>query len=209
VNAKLVLVVATTNAGKRQELQELLGGGVVELRSLLDYPGAPDVVEDGRTYLDNARKKARSAAQWTGAPVLADDSGLEVDALDGAPGLYSARYAGDDGGGPAHISKLLRNLEGVAALRRSARFRCVIVVACPHDRELVVEGTCAGRITEEPVGTQGFGYDPVFFYEPAGCTFAQMPSSRKQQVSHRAVACAALRPQLEDFLRGCPSCLNP
>ncbi len=204
----MVLVVATTNPGKQSEFDALLGEGAIELRSLRDYPGAPEVVEDGATYLENARKKAHAAARWAGVPALGDDSGLEVDALHGKPGLRSARYAGVGRDGNAHILKLLHNLEGVADERRTARFRCVIVVACPHGRELAVEGVCEGRITTAARGEQGFGYDPVFFHEPAGCTFAQLPAAEKQRVSHRGLACVALRPKLEEFLHGCSLCLN-
>ncbi len=206
---KLTLVVATTNPGKLEELHELLAGLAVELLSLADFPGMPEVSEDGATYFENARKKALAVARWTALPALADDSGLEVDALAGAPGVHSARYAGASQDSAANTRKLLQMLRGVAAERRRARFRCVIVVACPDGRELACDASCDGRIIDAARGAQGFGYDPVFFYEPARRTFAEMSSAEKQKVSHRGRACAALRPQLEEFLRTCAARLNP
>ncbi len=204
----LTLVVATTNPGKLQELRELLAGLAVELRSLVDFPGMPEVTEDGTTYVENARKKALAVARWTGLPALADDSGLEVDALGGAPGVHSARYAGPSQDSAANTRKLLQQLHNVVAERRGARFRCAIVVAAPDGGELVCEASCKGRIIDAPRGTQGFGYDPVFLYEPARRTFAEMSSVEKQEGSHRAQACARLRPRLEAFLRADATRLN-
>jgi XTP/dITP diphosphohydrolase len=196
-----VLVIATTNTGKLREFAELLADAPVTLRSLIDLPGAPSVAEDGSSYLENARTKALAIARWSGQNALADDSGLEVDALDGAPGIHSARYAGTAQDSRANVAKLLRALAGVPEPRRTARFRCVLVVARPDGQTLAVEGSCEGRITEHEHGTAGFGYDPVFFYPPAGRTFAELPAALKHQVSHRGSACASLRGPLLDFIR--------
>jgi len=195
-----VLVIATGNAGKLREFRRLLDGLGIELRSLADYPGAPTVEEDGATFAANARKKALAYAQCTGAAVLADDSGLEVDALGGAPGVHSARYAGAAQDADANIDALLSALADVPVAERSARFRCVIAVALPSGATLLGEGTCAGRILTERQGEGGFGYDPVFFYEPDAKTFAELPAARKNEVSHRAAALAALIPELGTFL---------
>lgn len=197
----MILVVATGNAGKVRELRALLAGLPVELRSLRDHPGAPEAVEDGDTFLANARLKARAVAGHTGLPALADDSGLEVDALDGRPGVRSARFAADASAGSgdaANVDLLLARLLGVPAERRTARFRCALVVALPDGREISAEGACEGTIAERPRGHGGFGYDPVFLC--GARTFAEMPGAEKAAVSHRAVAMAALRPRLVEFL---------
>ena len=172
----------------------------VTLQSLIDLPGAPAVPEDGSTYLENARAKAVAVARWSGRTALADDSGLEVDALGGAPGIHSARYAGAAQDSGANLDKLLQALAGVPEPERTARFRCVLVAAQPDGQTLVAEGACEGRITDHPRGSGGFGYDPVFLYPPAGRTFAELPAAIKNQVSHRARACAQLRERLMDFM---------
>jgi len=197
-----VLVIATTNAGKVRELADLLGDVPVTLASLAAFPGVPAVEEDGATYVDNAAKKAVAVARWTGHAALADDSGLEVDALGGAPGVQSARYAGPAQDAAANTARLLAALTGVPPERRGARFRCVIVVARPDGATLVAEGACEGRIVDGPRGTGGFGYDPVFLDEELGRTFAELPAAAKHERSHRARACAALRPKLAAFLAG-------
>jgi len=194
------LLISTTNAGKVCEFSVLFSDLSLDLCSLADYPGAPIVPEDGETYVANARLKALTIARWSNIATLADDSGLEVEALDGAPGVHSARYAGPQQDSRANVAKLLSALAGVAAGRRAARFRCAICVATPDGATLVTQGTCEGQITATPVGSQGFGYDPVFLYPPAGQTFAQMSAAAKNRVSHRARACAALREQLLPFL---------
>jgi XTP/dITP diphosphohydrolase len=195
-----LLLIATTNAGKFREFRALLGDLPVRLQSLADFPGAPQVAEDAESYEENALHKALTLARWSGCATLADDSGLEVDALGGAPGVHSARYAGPEQDSDANIRKLLGALADKPPAERCARFRCVIAVACPDEATLVVEGTCAGRIVAAPRGRRGFGYDPVFLYPPAGLTFAEMPPKLKDRVSHRAAAWARLREQLLDFL---------
>lgn len=194
------LLLGTTNAGKVRELQSLLAGLGLEVVSLRDLPGAPEVEEDGETYADNAHKKALTLARWSGLPTLADDSGLEVDALGGAPGVRSARYAGPQQDAVANRRKLLQALEGVAESGRTARFRCVIVFVCPDGASLESAGECEGRITLVERGDGGFGYDPVFFYVPAGCTLAEMADGAKNEISHRGRAIVGLRDRLAAFL---------
>jgi XTP/dITP diphosphohydrolase len=204
------LVIATGNAGKLRELRALLGDLDLELRSLLDVTDAPVVVEHGATYLANARTKAHALAAHCGVAALADDSGLEVDALNGAPGVRSARFAADamhrhePTDDRTNAAFLLGRLRGLAGELRAARFRCVIVVARPDGRECVAEGVCEGVIATAPRGNGGFGYDPVFLYPPLARTFAELAAAEKDRISHRAVAVERLRPTLLDFLHaGC------
>jgi XTP/dITP diphosphohydrolase len=195
------LLLGTTNAGKIRELRTMLASPGLELISLCELPAAPEVEEDGDTYLENALKKATTWARWSGVPTLADDSGLEVDVLGGVPGVKSARYAGPQQDAVANRRKLLQALEGVAEAERSARFVCVIVVARTDGATLQATGSCEGRIATQEQGYGGFGYDPIFFYAPAGCTLAQMEEGAKNEVSHRGRAAAALRDRLDAFLR--------
>jgi XTP/dITP diphosphohydrolase len=191
------LVVATLNRAKGRELLALLGDVPYEVVLLADVPGASLPEETGATYRENALIKARAAARATGALALGDDSGLEVDALDGAPGLHSARFGGrglDDAG---RTALLLERLRGVPPARRTARFRCVIALVDPQGGERVVEGTVEGVIAEAPRGAGGFGYDPVFVYPPLGRTFGELPAEAKQRVDHRGAAIRAVRPLLE------------
>lgn len=178
-------MLASANRHKVREIQALLADLPVTVRSLAEFPGAPDVVEDGATYRENALKKARSAADFTGKPALADDTGLEVDALDGRPGLYAARFAGEGCTFQDNIAKLLRLLEGVPAENRGAWFVCVLAFVVPGGRELVVEGELRGRITEAQSGARGFGYDPVFFVPEVGKTLAELSFEEKNRISHR------------------------
>lgn len=197
----MIVVAATANAGKLRELRALLADPAIELRSLADYPGLAPVVEDGDTFLANARLKAHAAARHAREAALADDSGLVVDALGGLPGVRSARFAADAGAGrgdAANVALLLERLRGVPAARRAARFHCAVVVAFPDGRELVAEGSCEGIIAAAPRGRGGFGYDPVFAFGER--TFAEMGTGEKDQVSHRGRAIAALRPMLEAVL---------
>ena len=187
------LVVATLNRGKLRELATLLADLPFELVLLADRAGASLPDETGETYADNALIKARAAAQATGLPALADDSGLEVDALGGAPGVRSARYGGaglDDAG---RTARLLEALRDVPDARRTARFRCVIGLVEPGGAERLVEGTAEGVIARAPRGTHGFGYDPVFFYPALGRTFAELTPDEKRRVDHRGAAVRALR----------------
>ena len=184
------LVLATANPGKVRELAALVAEwGKVEVRSLVDQPGVVLPEETGTTYRENAALKARAVAAATGCAALADDSGLEVDALGGAPGVRSARYGTTDA---ERIERLLAALAGRPPAERTARFRCVVVLAWPDGREVEAEGTCEGTITEVPAGAGGFGYDPVFYSTELGCTFAEAPAGAKTRVSHRARAMRAL-----------------
>ncbi|MCI0574152.1 MAG: RdgB/HAM1 family non-canonical purine NTP pyrophosphatase [Myxococcaceae bacterium] len=189
------LLFATTSAGKLRELRALVAGLPLEVVSLADVGPLPEVVEDGATFVENARKKALGYARATGLLALADDSGLCVDALGGAPGVLSARYApGDD---RARINKLLAELAGVDEAHRGAAFRCALCLAAPDGVLAEVEGECRGHILPAPVGQGGFGYDPVFYVPGLGRTMAQLSVEEKQQVSHRGMALERMRPHLE------------
>jgi XTP/dITP diphosphohydrolase len=184
------LVLATLNRGKARELAALLGDLPFTVRPLADYPGAVPPEETETTYRGNALLKARAAARLTGEWSLADDSGLEVDALGGAPAVQSARYGGpglDDAG---RCERLLAALRDVPDGRRTARFRCVIAIVDPQGRESVVEGIAEGVILHAPRGTGGFGYDPLFYYPPLGRSFAELGEEDKSRVSHRGRAAA-------------------
>lgn len=176
-----------------REIAPLLAGLPFEVRALAEVTGASLPEEDGATYAENALLKARAAARTTGALSLGDDSGLEVDALGGRPGLQSARYGGpglDDAG---RCARLLEALAGVPAAGRTARFRCVIALVDPAGAERVVEGVAEGRILDAPRGAGGFGYDPLFYYPPLARTFAELSNAEKARVSHRGRALAAAR----------------
>lgn len=194
--ARPVLVLATLNPGKARELAGLLAGLPHDLRPLAAVPGARPPEESGASYAANALLKARAAARLAGATALADDSGLEVDALGGAPGLHSARYGGPGLDDAARCARLLEALRGVPPGRRTARFRCVIAVVEPAGGEWTVEGVAEGRILEAPRGAGGFGYDPLFLYPPLGRTFAELAEAEKAAVSHRGRAAAAARRRL-------------
>jgi XTP/dITP diphosphohydrolase len=186
------LVLASSNAGKLAELRGLLGDAC-ELHAQSEF-GVSDADETGLSFVENAILKARHAARATQLPALGDDSGICVDALNGAPGLYSARYAGTHGDSEANIDKLLGELEGLDAARRTARFVCVVALV-RHANDplpLIAEGTWEGRVLEARRGAHGFGYDPVFFSPAHGCTAAELDASIKNRDSHRALALARL-----------------
>ncbi|MBI3785686.1 MAG: RdgB/HAM1 family non-canonical purine NTP pyrophosphatase [Deltaproteobacteria bacterium] len=200
------LLLATSNAGKIEELKALLAGLPITLKSLGELvEPAPAVEEAALTYHGNASLKAIALAKWSGQHTLADDSGLEVDALGGAPGVHSARYAGPEQNSQANICKLLAELSEVPSGQRTARFRCVLVVASPTGATLSVEGVCEGRIAIAPSGCGGFGYDPIFLPTPGSSAFAVMPAAEKNRISHRANACRALRGRLIAFLNAGPT----
>jgi XTP/dITP diphosphohydrolase len=194
----LPLVLATRNAGKTEELRKLLSGFPVVIKNLADFGPMPPVAEDGLTFEENAVKKARSTAKFLGLPALADDSGLAVEVLGGAPGVRSARYAGEHASDADNNAKLLRELRDVE--NRAAAFLCVIAIAVPWGPTLLYEGRCDGLIAGEPAGTKGFGYDPVFFYPPLHKTFAQLSTEEKNQVSHRGRALRELRNEFDKVL---------
>lgn len=183
-----MIVLATSNANKIREMRELLKDFPVLIKSLTDFGPMPEPVEDGATFDDNAYKKALHYAKRLGLPCLADDSGLVVDALDGRPGVYSARYAGPGATDQDNCKKLLGEMAGQA--NRSAHFVCVLSLATPAGPALTWEGRCDGLVLEEPHGDSGFGYDPVFFYPDFGKTFAEVSLAEKSSVSHRGRALA-------------------
>lgn len=192
------LLFATRNRGKLAELTDLVGDRL-EVASL-DEVDVPEVDEDGETFEENARKKALSAARASGLPALADDSGLCVDALGGAPGTLSARYAeGDD---RARYEKLLAALRDVPDECRGAAFRCALCLAFPDGRSFFTRGECRGFIARAPRGTNGFGYDPVFTLSPGGRTIAELSREEKARLSHRGQAFRAMAPRLEALARG-------
>ncbi|MCX8043267.1 MAG: XTP/dITP diphosphatase [Desulfobacterota bacterium] len=195
------IVLATRNHNKVKELKELLSDLPVQVLCCTDFPGCPEVHEDGATLVENALKKARTVATCTGLPALADDSGLEVDALGGAPGVISSRYGGVEGDAQRNIARLLKELKGIPEKRRTARFRCVIAFVIPGTHEYTVEGVCHGRIIEAPRGTAGFGYDPVFLDEESGLTFAEMEAQQKNSISHRGKAMQELKKLLHHIIR--------
>lgn len=199
------LLLATSNRGKLAELRELLADLPIEIVSLATaLPGRPQVAEDGATLRDNALIKARAAAAATMMITIAEDAGLEVDALGGRPGVRSARFAGEAATDADNNAALLEALEEVEDDQRSARFRCVMVLLDPWAegtaREIVVEGACEGVIARAPRGGGGFGYDPLFLVEGLGLTMAELPEGEKNHISHRARAAHALRPALEDLI---------
>jgi len=193
------LLIATTNRGKLKEIARLLGTGI-DLLTLSDVPGIPDVVEDGDTFEANARKKAVESASASGLLTLADDSGLEVDALDGSPGVHSARYSGDEATDATNNALLLKNLANVPDTDRTARFRCVIAVAQPSGQVATANGACEGLILHAERGSGGFGYDPLFLVPEQNLTFAELDPEAKNQVSHRGRALRAILPSLERLL---------
>ena len=193
------LLIATHNKGKLKEIQAILGEDVT-LKTMADYPEVPEVVEDGDTFEANAIKKAVEVAEATGEITLADDSGLEVDALGGAPGVYSARYAGEDATDQKNNDKLLKQLADIPDSKRQARFRCVIAVVKPGGEPKTETAAWEGHIVHEPRGEQGFGYDPLFFSPEHGQTSAELPRETKNRASHRGKALRAARPLILEML---------
>lgn len=193
-----IIVLATGNKNKIREIRELLKDAPVQIKSISDYGTLPSVVEDGDTFEENAYKKAFHYAKVLGLPCLADDSGLVVDALDGRPGVHSARYAGENATDLEKCDKLLMEMEGKT--ERRARFECVLSLATPGGPALTWEGSCAGEITTERHGESGFGYDPVFFYPDFGKTFAEVSMEEKNRVSHRGRALQEFAGEIDKVL---------
>lgn len=192
------IVLATRNPDKGRELGALLGGLGIRIRTVADFPNVPEVEEDGTTCEANAIKKAREIARATGVPAVADDTGLEVDALEGRPGVYAARYAGEHATYEDNCRKLLLELAGVPRPKRTARFLTVAAIAFPSGDVHVTQGNLEGLITEQPVGDRGFGYDPVFLVPEFDRTLAQLTAEEKNRMSHRAKAFAQMRVWLEE-----------
>ncbi len=194
----IILVIATRNKGKKQEIKELLKDFPVEIKNLDDFGPIPHLEEDGDTFDENAYKKASFSARILGLPALADDSGLIVEVLGGAPGIHSARYAGENATDEQRYLKLLDDMEGKS--NRKAAFECVISVAVPTGPALTYEARCEGLIATEPAGSNGFGYDPVFFYTPLNKTFAQITREEKNRISHRGKALAEFKSEFDKVL---------
>lgn len=194
------LLIATGNVGKVKELEELLADFPIRLRSLKEFPNVVEPEETGATFVDNAELKAKYYAEQTGIRALADDSGLEVEALNGAPGVYSARYAGKNARDAQNIEKLLTEIKENGTENRLARFVCAMTIAnSDGEIEFTTEGVCDGKIAFQPNGSGGFGYDPVFIPNGFSETFGELPSDIKQQISHRARATAKIIQYLRRF----------
>jgi XTP/dITP diphosphohydrolase len=195
------LVLATRNKGKIAEVQRLLSqhAAHINLRSVADF-SLDDVEETGKTFEENALLKAVTIARRTGLPALADDSGISIDALGGAPGVYSARWSGVHGDDAANIAKVLKELEGVSDTNRGAQFVCVIALALPDGRHIMVRGEVEGFVRHEPVGDYGFGYDPIFQPDGFEITTAQMDPATKDVISHRGKALRAIAPKIAPFI---------
>ncbi|MBW2655769.1 MAG: XTP/dITP diphosphatase [Deltaproteobacteria bacterium] len=195
---KQIIVLATRNKGKTREIKALLKEFPIDIKNLDDFGPIPDVIEDGKTFDDNAYKKAAFTAKILGYPAMADDSGLCVEALDGAPGVYSARYAGENATDADNVKKMLTDLDGIE--NRNAAFQCVISIAVPTGAALTYEGECKGILTKEPMGDNGFGYDPLFFYPDFNKTFAQLTIEEKGKVSHRGKALKEIANEVDKII---------
>ena len=197
----LEVVIATRNSGKLREIRQILAPLGLRVLSLQDFPEIPEILEDGQTFVENAVKKATAVARRTGRVAIADDSGLAVDALDGRPGVFSSRYAGEGATDPDRYRKLLQEMAGVPPGQRGAAFICAMAAASPEGNVEFVEGKCRGEIASSPRGTQGFGYDPVFFVPELGRTMAEVEPEAKNRISHRARALERLKQVLPNFLK--------
>lgn len=194
------VVIATYNQGKFGEMKAILAPFSLKLFSLKDYPEIPKVVEDGATFADNAKIKARTIARLTGRVTIADDSGLAVNALGGRPGVFSSRYGGENATDQERCEKLLDEMAEVPDGQRQAAFKCAIAVASPEGKSQVVEGECRGTVAFEPRGKHGFGYDPIFLVPKLGKTMAELEPEVKNRISHRARALKKLKHILPKFL---------
>jgi len=197
------ILIATNNKGKAKDFETLFGPFGFEVKTLNDLDQDIDVEETGVTFEENAILKAETVSKLLGIMVIADDSGLEIDSLHGAPGVYSARYAGEPKNDEANIDKVLSELQGVPKEERTARFRCVLAVAGPSTETVTFSGSCEGLILEERRGTNGFGYDPIFFSSEKGQAMAELSPEEKGRISHRGAAIRQLKerlPQLLDLL---------
>ena len=195
------ILLATGNAGKVREILDVLGDLPVKIRRLSEFPGLPEAVESGATFEENAAIKAMHYAGLTDLVTLAEDSGIEIDALGGAPGVYSARFSGEHGDDAANNAKVIEQLRTVPQARRTGRFRCVCVLASADKVIARAEGAIEGRILDELRGGGGFGYDPLFYVPELGCTTAEISREQKNQISHRGKALRAIKSQIEGWLR--------
>lgn len=195
------VVIATNNQGKAKEFEALLHSKGYTIKTLKDFPDVPEIIENGETFEENALIKARTLSGIVHTMVLADDSGLKVDVLDGEPGIYSARYAGVGATDQENNEKLLMNLKGVPLTQRTAQFHCTLALVDPEKEDLVVEGEVEGVILEAPKGTNGFGYDPLFYVPSEGKTMAELSNEEKNHLSHRAVALSKLENQWDEWMQ--------
>lgn len=193
------MIFATKNENKVKEVAQFLAPHDIEVVSLNEFPDIPEIEESGETFKDNAITKASEACMFTGLTAMADDSGLEVDCLDGLPGIYSARFAGEDKNDGDNNKKLLELMAGVPAEQRTARFKCVMAVATTECFAYTTEGACEGVISEKPRGAGGFGYDPLFYLPEYGKTFAELDLETKNKISHRARALAGVLDIIADL----------
>jgi XTP/dITP diphosphohydrolase len=198
---KIDVVIATRNSGKLREIRQILAPLGLRILSLRDFPEIPEILEDGQTFAENAVKKATAVASRTGRMAIADDSGLTVDALEGRPGVFSSRYAGENATDADRYNKLLQEMAHVPKGRRGAAFICALAVASREGKVELVEGECRGEIASSPRGVQGFGYDPVFFLPELEKTMAEVEPEVKNRISHRARALEKLMQVLPTFLK--------
>jgi XTP/dITP diphosphohydrolase len=194
------IVIGTHNKNKKEEIRKILYGMSLPLLDLEDFDDVPDIIEDGVTFEKNAAKKALQLARFCNMCVMADDSGLEVDALDKRPGVLSSRYCGENTGYEEKCLKLFEELKGVPFDKRTARFRCAIALAEPEKLHFVVEASCEGFINTEPRGRNGFGYDPIFYIPEYKQTMAELGSDVKNRISHRALALVLFKERLKEFV---------
>lgn len=193
-----LVVLATSNENKVEEFKAMLADFPVEIKCLSDFGPLPTIVEDGTTFDENAYKKAHHVAKVLGIPAIADDSGLSVKALNGDPGVYSARYAGTGATDQQNCEKLLKKMTGIK--EREAFFTCVLSIAVPSGPALTYEATCNGTILESPKGDKGFGYDPIFYYEPLKKTFAELTMEEKNRVSHRGKVLTEVKAEFDKIM---------
>lgn len=198
---KIEVVIATRNSGKLREIRAILAPLELKILSLRDFPEIPEIIEDGQTFEENAVKKAAAVARQTGRMAIADDSGLAVDALQGRPGVFSSRYAGEKATDAERYQKLLKEMTGTPQEKRGAAFICAMAVASPKGKTESVEGQCRGEIAFAPKGSHGFGYDPVFYLPERGKTMAELEPEVKNRISHRAQALEKLKQVLPKFLK--------
>ncbi|MGJ7920510.1 XTP/dITP diphosphatase [Neobacillus sp. LXY-4] len=194
------IIIATKNKGKAREFEQMFAWRGFRVLTLLDFPEIAEIEETGTTFEENAVLKAKSLSQQLGRMVIADDSGLVVDALDGKPGVYSARYAGEAKNDEANIDKVLTELIGVSDEKRTARFYCALAIALPGQEAVTVFGTCEGRILHERRGSNGFGYDPIFYSIEENRSMAELSAEEKNKISHRGKALKKLEEQLDTLL---------
>ncbi len=192
----LKLVLATTNNGKVIEIKEKLKDYILTIESLHDYPAIPEIEENGKTFLENASIKANTVLRYTNLPVLADDSGLKIDFLDGKPGVYSSRWGITD---QERIERVLKELKDTTEKQRRAHFVCAMSFVTPEGKSYNTEGICSGKITLQPMGKNGFGYDPIFIPDGYDLTFSQLGKDVKNKISHRAIALEKMISRIVDY----------